>query len=216
MFVLWITCAWNPPGVLKFCFEQRERGREAPPADSVRSGRGELPHILPVASVGRSIASLLLTIDTAPTDRQGVTPRRYIAVGVPPRYFRLASSHAPALGCWDGSGTCRRIISGVLLVPSFPIFCSSSSGLFFPYASPGATIATGGTYDIAASPRDCPGVRITPPPSSARAYAGKSRKGAKCPQDLPLRDFSAYAIPYYQGVIRTPRRACPGVAFHFR
>lgn len=86
----------------------------------------------------------------------------------------------------------------------------------FPYASPAATIATGGTYDIAASPRDCPGVRITPPPSSARAYAGKSRKGAKRPQDLPLRDFSAYAIPYHQGVIRTPRRACRNPAFHFR
>ena len=108
------------------------REGEKPPCQLRKGVAGEsYRKILPVASVGRSIASLLLTIDTAPTDRQGVTPRRYIAVGVPPRYFDLASSHAPALGCWDGSGTCRRIISGVLRVPSFPIFCSSGSGLIF-------------------------------------------------------------------------------------
>lgn len=171
---------------------------------------------MPVASVGRSIASLLLTIDTAPTDRQGVTPRRYIAVGVPPRYFNLTSSHAPALGCWDGSGTCRRIISGVLRVPSFPIFCSSGSGLILRMRPRLPRLPRAGRMTQPQTFRDCPGVRITPPPSSARAYAGKSRKGAKRPQDLPLRDFSAYAIPYYQGVIRTPRRACRNPAFHFR
>ena len=171
---------------------------------------------MPVASVGRSIASLLLTIDTAPTDRQGVTPRRYIAVGVPPRYFDLTSGHAPALGCRDGSTACCRIISGGLLAASFPIFWSSASGLIFRMRPRLPRLPRAGRMTQPQAFRDCPGVRITPPPSSVRAYAGKSRKGAKRPQDLPLRDFSAYAIPYHQGVIRTPRRAWPSVAFYFR
>lgn len=51
-------------------------GREesAPPMPHpLGCGIGEF-HILPVASVGRLHASLLFTDDTAPTDRQRVTP----------------------------------------------------------------------------------------------------------------------------------------------
>lgn len=170
---------------------------------------------MPVASVDRSIASLLLTVDTAPTDRQGVTPRRYIAVGVPPRYFDLSSRHAPALGCWDGSTACRRIISGGCPCGVVSYFLLVRQWIDFPIASPGATIATGGTYDIAASPRDCPGVRITPPPSSARAYAGKSRKGAKRPQDFTLAGFFrvCYPVPSRRDSHAAPR--LPGCSVLF-
>ena len=127
---------------------------------------------MPVASVDRSIASLLLTIDTAPTDRQGVTPRRYIAVGVPPRYFDLSSRHAPALGCWDGSTACRRIISGGCPCGVVSYFLLVRQWIDFPYASPTATIATGGTYDTAANP---PG--LSRRANHAAAIRGKSMRG---------------------------------------
>ena len=46
----------------------------------------------------------------------------------------------------DGSDACAGYHFAALRASSFPIFWSSASGLIFPYASPDATIATGGTY----------------------------------------------------------------------
>lgn len=196
---------------------QRERGSEgSPPCPSCKAGRAGKGFFKIAPSVGRSVGRIhAIYRDTAPRENMESSPRLAASVF----HHAILIWHPATRPRW-GAGTARPLAAvsfraGVLAV-SFPIFCSSGSGLIFRLRPRVPRLPRAGPYDIAASPRDCPGVRITPPPSSARAYAEKSCKAAKRPQDLALQDFSAYAIPYHQGVIRTPRRACPRVAFYFR
>ena len=200
-------------------FQNRIRGREgereAPPARlAEQAGQGRDISKSPRRSVGRSVASVLLTVIPPHGKTRNIpTPR---GVGIPPRYFDSTSGHAPALGCRDGSGTCRRIISGVLRVPSFPIFWSSASGLIFRLRPRVPRLPRAGRMTqpqaLGIVPA-CESRRRHPRQEHTRGNHARARSVRRI---LPLRDFSAYAIPYHQGVIRTPRRACPRVAFYFR
>ena len=150
---------------------------------------------------------------TAQRDRHGVTPAHSRPV-FHRAIFDLSCGHPPAQGRRDGSTTCRRIISGGFLVVSFPIFCSSGSGLIFAYASRLATIATGGTYDTmmggAWMRRNPAGTatsrRGTPPAGDCpRAHLARQRERRNHARDAqasakrlqPLQDCGFPAMPYH-------------------
>ena len=141
-------------------------------------------------------------------------PRRYVR---PVVHHAIIICHTDTRPRWGGV-TARtlaaRIISGRLPCVVVPYFLRVKQWIDFRYASPLPRLPRAGRYDIA--PRGESAAGITPPTSTPRACAGKSRKGAKRPQDLPLRDFSEYATPYHQGVIpaAAPRLTHP--AFYFR
>ena len=178
----------------------RERGSEgSPPCPSCRAGRAGKGYFKIAPSVGRSVGRIhAIYRDTAPRENMESSPRLAASVF----HHAILIWHPATRPRW-GAGTApplaRRIISGGFLAASFPIFCSSSSGLIFGMRPPCHDCHRRAAYDIA--PRGESAAGITPPPSTPRACAGKSRKTAKRPKGLALRDFSAYATPYHQGVI---------------
>lgn len=164
-------------------------------------------------SFGRSVASMPRPA-LPPTGKHGISPA-LCAPGSPPRYYNLSYGHPPALGRRDGSDARRPYHFGAASLRRRFLFSARQAVDCISPMRPGLPrLPRAGRYDIALRGESAAG--ITPPPSSARAYAGKLRKTAKRPKGSALRDFSAYATPYHQGVIpvAAPRLTHP--AFYFR
>lgn len=133
--------------VLYFALSGGREGEKPSRPPCVSMGARRVIAFCPSLRSLRSFASLLLTIDTAPTDRQGVTPRplgrrRSTALflfdmpSCPRAGGRRRLDHAPPVS-----------FRGGFLVVSFPVFCSSGSGLFLRMRPRVPRLPRAGAYD---------------------------------------------------------------------